>query len=83
MSDKLDEGDKVTASITFKKNLGDFQSIDFYCGVSMTKRGGETDDDIWNRAWGEVTRELEVQMDTHRELVGRLDPRPAGSEQFD
>lgn len=44
-------GDKISVHLTFKKNLGNYQSMEFGAGVSLTQRDGESTADVWNRAW--------------------------------
>jgi ribosomal protein L19 len=57
-----DPGDKVSASLTFKKNLGNYQSIDFFAGVTVTRRETESHEDVWSRAWEIVENELDAQV---------------------
>lgn len=57
--EKLDIGDKISTSIGYKKGLPNYSSIDFHVSVSIAKRQGETDQDVWKRAWDEAERELD------------------------
>lgn len=54
-----DPGDKITASMSFKKNLGNYQSMDFFAGCTITKRESETHEEAWKRVWDIVDDELE------------------------
>ena len=64
-----DAGDKISASLTFKKNLGNYQSMDFFSGVTITKRESESHEDVWSRAWKIVEDELDSQVEKAEKLL--------------
>lgn len=67
--EKMDNGDKVSASLSFKKNLGNYQTLDFYSGVTITKRESETSDEAWERAWGIVEEQLDSQIEKASKIL--------------
>jgi hypothetical protein len=72
MSDNtMDNGDKVSVSLSFKKNLGNYQSLDVYTGVTVTVRDGEAEADTYTRAWKIVEDQLETELEkVEAELKG-------------
>jgi ribosomal protein L19 len=68
--DLTDPGDKISASLTFKKNLGNYQSMDFFAGVTITRRETETHEEGWSRAWGIVENELDSQVEKASMILG-------------
>lgn len=59
----VDAGDKVAVSISYKKNLGNYQSMDLYASVSLTVREDEGESDTYGRAWKIVEDQLEGKLD--------------------
>lgn len=62
-NEAIDTGDKISVSLSFKKNLGNYQSLDVYTGVTVTVRDGEVEGDTYSRAWGIVERQLESELE--------------------
>lgn len=60
---QVDPGDKVAASMSYKKNLGNYQSLDVYASASLTVRPDETDEDAFRRAWSIVEKQLEDKLE--------------------
>lgn len=72
MSDELtDVGDKVTTSMGHKMNLGNYENMDFFTSVTVTRRDGESHEDVWSRAWKVVDEELENKVAEAKELLGQ------------
>lgn len=67
----IDPGDKVAVSIAYKKNLGNYQSMDLYTSVSLTVRGDEGETDTYGRAWEIVERQIEAKLDEVEALVSK------------
>lgn len=59
MPDQFSQEDKLALSLGYKKNIGNFSSLDFHASVSMTKRLNESDEDFETRVRGEVEKQLE------------------------
>lgn len=59
----VDPGDKVSASMAYKKNLGNYQSLDVYANASITVRPDETESDTFRRAWRIVEKQLEDKLE--------------------
>lgn len=76
MSDALDVGDKVVTGLSYKKNLGNYESMAFNTGVTVSKREGESDDDVWARAW----KTTEYQLD---DIVERAETELSGKAEVD
>lgn len=68
-AENIDSGDKVSASLSFKKNLGNYQTIDFYAGVTVCKRDSETSEEVWERAWGIVEEQLDSQVEKASKIL--------------
>jgi hypothetical protein len=62
MAERFDVGDKLACSLGFKKNIGNYSSLDFHVSVSISKREGETDDEFTERGWAEAQQQLEWQV---------------------
>lgn len=63
----VDPGDKLAVSLSFKKNLGNYQSLDVYASVSVTVRQSEDEDEAYKRAWDIVERQLENELEKIQE----------------
>lgn len=62
MADRFDTGDKLACSLGFKKNIGNYSSLDWHVSVSIAKREGETDEEFTARGWEEAQQQLEWQV---------------------
>lgn len=69
VEEQIDIGDKLSTSLSFKKNLGNYENIDLYAGVTITKRSSETDSEAWTRAWKIVENELDDQFEKVETLL--------------
>lgn len=67
----MDPGDKISASLSFKKNLGNYQSMDFFAGATVTQRDSETTDEAWQRAWKLVEDELEDEVEKANGILNK------------
>lgn len=65
----LDPGDKLSASLSFKKNLGNYESLDIYAGTTITKRESESVDDAWTRVWKIVEDQIDAQFEKVENLL--------------
>lgn len=68
--EQIDTGDKVTCSVSYKKGLKDYSSISWSAGVSLTKRDGETDEEVWQRGWKLVEDEIDNSVNEAKRLLG-------------
>lgn len=65
----MDPGDKISASLSFKKNLGNYESLDIYAGSTVTKRDSESFDDAWTRVWKIVENQIDAQFEKVENLL--------------
>lgn len=65
----MDVGDKAAASLSYKKNLGNYESMDFYCSATLCKREGESDEDFWHRVWKMVEDQLDAKVEEAENLL--------------
>lgn len=70
----LDAGDKLSCGIGFKKGLPNYSSIDFHVNITVSKREGETDEEVSLRGWAMAQKELIQQMESSDELVAVIKP---------
>lgn len=68
-----DPGDKISASLSFKMSLKNYQNMDFYAGCTVTKRESETDEQAWERVWGIVDRELEKSVQNAKDIIEKAE----------
>jgi hypothetical protein len=57
-----DVGDKISVSIGHKKNLGNYQTMDWHVSVTLTQRPEETTDEVFARGWKLVEDELDERV---------------------
>lgn len=74
MAESFDTGDKLACSLGFKKNIGNFSSLDWHVSVSISKRDGETDDEFTKRGWAEAQQQLEWQVAKQEALLYVIRP---------
>lgn len=74
MTDQLDSGDKLACGIGFKKGLPNYSSIDFHVSITVSKREGESDEELSLRGWAMAQKELTQQMETSDELIAVIRP---------
>lgn len=69
MAEATETGDKVSVHLTFKKNLGNYQSMEFGAGVTIMQRDGETSEDAWKRAWKVTEDQLDDAVDRATQIL--------------
>ena len=74
MAEQLDTGDKLACGIGFKKGLPNYSSLDFHVSITVSKREGETDEELSLRGWAMAQRELIQQMESSDELLAVIRP---------
>lgn len=69
--EELDPGDKVAASLSFKKNLGNYESLDIYASATICRRESETSDAAWTRVWRIVEDQIDKQFEKVENLLAK------------
>lgn len=64
-----DPGDTISVHLNFKKNLGNYQNMEFGAGVSVTQRDGEAPEEVWQRAWQVTEDQLDSAVDKAMKLL--------------
>lgn len=72
--EQLDAGDKLACGIGFKKSLPNYSSLDFHVSITVSKREGESDEDLSLRGWASAQKELIGQMESSDELLAVIRP---------
>jgi len=57
-----DIGDKISVSVGHKKNLGNYQTMDWHVSVTITHRDGETTEEAFERGWEIVYQQIDEQV---------------------
>lgn len=71
---QLDVGDKLACGITFKKGLPSFSSLAFNVSITVSKREGETDEELSLRGWAMAEKELIKQVEASPDLLEVIRP---------
>jgi hypothetical protein len=69
VADLTDTGDKITVHLNFKKNLGNYQTMDFGAGVTVTQRDGESTEEVFKRAWRITEDQLDDAVDRATQIL--------------
>jgi len=80
---QLDAGDKLACGIGFKKGLPSYSSLDFHVSITVSKREGESDEELSLRGWAMAQRELIQQMESSDELLAIIRPVIGSSDDYD
>lgn len=79
----FDTGDKLACSLGFKKNIGNFSTVDWHASVSITKREGESDEEFTTRGWSEAQKQLEEQVAKQDALLDVIRPVVGNPRDYD
>lgn len=82
MADQLDTGDKLACGITFKKGLPSYSSIAYSIIITVSKREGETDEELSLRGWAMAEAELTKQVEASPELLEVIRPVQGDAEEW-
>ena len=57
-----DVGDKISVSVGYKKNIGNYESMDWHVSASLTHRDGETTEELFKRGWETIYDQIDEQV---------------------
>lgn len=74
MADQIDVGDKLACGITYKRGLPNFSSLAYNVSITVSKRPGESDEELSLRGWAMAEAEMQKQTDASDELLAVIRP---------